>query len=161
MALSLESANLVRQKVYAALQGTNNSSAYQKMWWNTAREFFNTSVNTGNANLQFVPFSEADADAAGGTAIVDTACQLYMFYVNKTGTAATENHVKLYDDATDDTTTTDQHIVIMLDQAGQEALLVYPQGITMATGIVVTQHTTSEGTTDGSDGADGFVVIGA
>lgn len=161
MALSLESANLVRQKVYAALQGTNNSSAYQKLWWTAAREFFNAHVNTGNANLQFIPFAEADADAAGGTVLADAACQVYMFYVNKTGTSATENHVKLFDDATDDTTTTDQHLAIMLDQAGQESLLIYPQGISMGTGVVVTQHTTSEGTTDGSDGADGFVVIGA
>ena len=161
MALSLESANLVRQKAYAALSGTNNSSAYHDLIWTTVRGFFNTWVNGGaNANLQFIPFSEADADAAGGTVLADAACQVYLVYVNKLG-AATENHVKLYDDATDDTTTTDQHIVIMLDQANQEALLVYPQGIAMATGVVVTQHTTSEGTTDGSDGGDGFIIIGA
>lgn len=162
MALSLESPNLVRQKVYAALGGTNNPSGKQRLWWTAAREFFNQWVNQGgNANLQFVPFGEADADAAGGTALADAACNVYLLYANKAGTSATENHVKLFDDVTDDTTTTDQHVSIMLDAAGQEAMLIYPQGVSFPTGVVVTQHTTSEGTTDGSDGADGFIVIGA
>ena len=161
MALSLEATNLVRQKVYAALNGAvDNPSVKQKLWWTAAREFFNQWVTQGNSNLQFVPFSEANADAAGGTAIVDAACNVYLFYVNKRGTSATENHVKLYDDVTDDTTTTDQHVAIMLDAAGQEAMLIYPTGVSFPTGVVVTQHTTSEGTTDGSDGADGFIVIG-
>ena len=163
MALSLENPNLVRQKVYAALGGGDNPSAHQGVYWAAARQFFRNWVSEGgNAHLQFVPFSEADADDADGTGIVDSACRVYMFYVNKRGTATTENHVKLFDNATVDTTTTDQHFSIMLEKAGQEALLVYTQdGISMANGVTVTQHTTSEGTSDGSDGGDGFVVIGA
>lgn len=162
MALSLESPNLVRQKVYAALYGTNNPSTQAHLWWKVASDFFNNWVKEGaNANLQFVPFSEADADDADGTGIVDAACKVHLFYVNKTGTAATENHVKLFDNATVDTTTTDQHLAIMLSAAGQEAMLVYPTGVSQANGVTVTQHTTSEGTTDGSDGADGFIVISA
>lgn len=161
MALSLESANLVRQKVYHALE-TNNPSAKQRLWWTAAREFFNQWVTQGNADLQFVPYGEADADGAGGYDTgLDAACKVYLFYANKTGTSATENHIKLFDNATNDTTTTDQHLVIMLDAAGQEAMLIYPTGVTFANGVVVTQHTTSEGTSDGSDGADGFVVVGA
>lgn len=162
MALSLESANLVRQKVYGALQGTDNPSAKQQLWWSTVREFFNQWISQGaNANLQFVPFSEADADDDDGTGIVDAACKVYIMYVNKRGTSATANTVKLFDSATLDTTAGEQTLSIPLDAAGQEAILVYPQGFSQATGVTVTQHTTIEGSTDGSDGADGFIVIGA
>ena len=161
MALSLESASLVRQKVYNALQGTNNPSAKQRLWWVAAREFFNQWVTQGNADLEFIPFSEADADDDAGTALADTACQVYLFYVNKVGTATTANTTKLYDDLTDDTTTTDQRLSLITSAAGQEAMLIYPTGFDMATGVVVTQHTTIEGSADGSDGGDGFIVIGA
>lgn len=161
MALSLESPNLVRQKVYNALQGTNNPSAKQRLWWTAAREFFNQWVSQGNANLQFIPFDEAQADDADGTGLADTACKVYMFYVNKTGTSATANTVKLFDHATADTTSTDQTLSIPLDAAGQESMQIYPTGFSHATGVTVTQHTTVEGTSDGSDGGDGFIVIGA
>lgn len=162
MALSLENPNLVRQKVYAALSGTNNPSAQNRLFWSAAREFFRNWVSEGaNANLQFIPYSEADADAAGGTVLADAACKVYVFYVNKTGSATTENTTKLFDDATDDTTTTDQVLGLTTAAAGQEAITVYPTGFSMAAGVVVTQHTTPEGTTDGSDGGDGFIVIGA
>lgn len=162
MALSLESPGLVRQKVYAALSGTNNPSAKHQLWWAAAREFFNQWVTSGqNANLQFVPFSEADADDADGTGIVDAACKVYLFYVNKTGTATTANTVKLFDHATADTSATDQTLSIPLDAAGQECMQIYPTGFSHATGVTVTQHTTIEGSTDGSDGADGFIVVGA
>lgn len=161
MALSLESPSLVRQKVYAALSGTSNPSAKHQLWWSAAREFFNQHVTNGNANLQFIPFSEAEADAAGGTVLADAACKVYLFYVNKTGSATTANTTKLFDDATDDTTTTDQRASIITSAAGQEALIVYPTGFSHATGVVVTQHTTIEGSTDGSDGGDGFIVVGA
>lgn len=161
MALSLESANLVRQKVYAALQGTDNPTAKQRLWWTAAREFFNQWVAQGNADLQFLPYSEADADANNGTPLADAACKVYMFYVNKRGTATTENTTKLFDNATVDTTTTDQTLGLTTAASGQEAMMIYPTGFSHAAGVVVTQHTTPEGVTDGSDGGDGFVVIGA
>ena len=161
MALSLEAANLVRQKVYGALQGGDNPTAKQRLWWTTARTFFDQWVDQGNSTLQFLPYSEADADAANGTALADAACKVYLFYVNKRGTATTENTTKLFDNATVDTTATDQALSLQTAASGQEAMMIYPTGFSMAAGVTVTQHTTPEGTTDGSDGGDGFVVIGA
>lgn len=163
MALSLESPSLVRQKVYAALRGTNNPSAKHRLWWTAAREFFNQWVSEGaNANLQFIGFSEADCDAAGGTdiATLDAAHKVYIVYVNKLN-AATANTFKLFDDTADDTTAANQTISIPLDAVNQEAMIIYPTGFSHANGLVVTQHTTIEGSTDGSDGADGFIVVGA
>lgn len=161
MALSLQNANLVRQKVYNALAGTNDPPGKQRLWWAAAREFFNQHVSAGNADLQFVAFSEADADDADGTGIVDAACEVFLFYVKKAGSVTTANTVKLYDNATVDTTTTDQRLSIILDDDSQEAMQIYPTGFSMATGVTVTQHTTIEGATDGSDGGSGFIVIGA
>lgn len=170
MALSLESPNQVRQKVYGALQGiggpsgvlaTPAGSAKQKLWWVAARAFFDQWVDQGNANLQFVPFSEAEADDADGTGLLDAACKIYLFYVKKTGSATTENTVKLFESATVDTGSTAQTLSIILNAASQEAMLIYPTGFAQATGVTVTQHTTIEGSSDGSDGGDGFIVVGA
>lgn len=169
MALSLESPLLVRQKVYAALDGvggpgssTNRAGTAKKtLWWTAAREFFNQWVSQGNANLQFIPFSEVDADAADGTEFADTACKVYLFYVKKDGTSTTANTVKLYDNVSGDSITTEQTLSIPLDALAQECMQIYPTGFSHATGLAVTQHTTIEGSTDGSDGANGFVVIGA
>ena len=170
MALSLESPNLVRQKVYAALGGqggpagvassTELSTSKQRLWWATAREFFDQWVAQGNANLQFLPYDEAQADDADGTDLADSACKVYMFYVKKLN-AATANTVKLYDNVTGDSITTEQTLSIPLDAANQEAMIIYPTGFSHATGVAVTQHTTIEGSSDGSDGGNGFVVIGA
>ena len=161
MALALESANLVRQKAYNFIKGTSNSK-YSNLWLATLREFFNQHQAKGNADLQFVAFDEADADVDDGTDVsaIDAAHEIYVFYVKKINTA-TANTVKLFDDATVDTTAGDQALSIPLDQANQEVMLVYPQGFTMTTGQIVTQHTTIEGSTDGSDGADGFTINGA
>ena len=158
-ALSLQAPSLVQQKVHQMLY--TSASAKTRLWWSAAREFFTQwQISGGNADLQFIPFAEADADAAGGTSLVNEPCQVYMFYVSKLA-SATENTVKLFDDATDDATTTDQAQGITLGAASQEAMLVFPTGFDMAAGAVITQHTTPEGVTDGSDGGDGFIVVGA
>ena len=155
MALSLENANLVRQKTKIALAGADPVAQDAFM---SLLSYYAT--QKGNPDLQFVPFSEANADAAGGTAIVDAACQIIGIYVKKTS-AATDNYLKLYDDATDDTTAGDQIVAIPLLHLTEEAWEIHVKGLTMGTGVVVTQHTTSIGVTDGSDGGDGFIIIKA
>ena len=104
--------------------------------------------------------SPLTVDAPGGTNVVDAACQVYGIYVAKVS-AATDNYFKLYDDLTDDTTAGDQIVAIPLLDTAQTAAEVYPGGLDFGTGIVVTQHTTSIGVTDGSDGGDGFIILGA
>jgi hypothetical protein len=161
MALSLQSASLVRQKVYNALAGTNDPTTKQRLWWAVAKEFFLQHAEQGNADLQFIPYSEADADDDDGTALADAACEVFLFYVKKIGSATTANTVKLFDHATLDTTSTDQTLSIPLDDDSQESMQIYPTGFSHAVGVTVTQHTTIEGATDGSDGGSGFIVIGA
>lgn len=154
MALSLESAGKVRQKT-RGLELLDNS-AYRALqaffqYWATHKD---------NADLQYLPFSEAECDAANGTPKADAACTVYFVYVKKEN-SATDNYFKLFDNATVDTTTTDQRLALPLFIANESQIFQTNKGLPMANGIVVTQHTTSEGTTDGSDGGSGFILIGA
>ena len=155
MALDLENANSVKQKVKIAL--TNAHPVHQGVF-KALMEYLAT--QGGNPDLQFVAFTEAQCDAAGGTNVVDAASQVYGIYVAKVS-EATDNYFKLFNDLTDDTTTTDQVVAIPLLDTAQTVAEIYPGGLDLGTGIVVTQHTTSEGSSDGSDGGDGFLIIGA
>src|SRR6188768_1537250 len=106
MALSLVTANQARNKALAAVAvatGTTAGSGDPIAQYALKSFFLNWAANKGNADLQFVPFSEANADAAGGTAIVDAPCKVYFVYTKKEN-AATDNWTKLYDDITDDGT---------------------------------------------------------
>ena len=161
MALALENSNLVKQKVKLSLSGANLG----KGTYPIAEEVFGAfmkymATQGGNPDLQLVTFSEVQADDADGTGVVDAACKVYGVYVRKVS-AATDNYFKLHDDVTDDTTAGDQIVAIPLLHTTEEAWQIHVKGLTMGTGVVVTQHTTSIGVTDGSDGGDGFIIIKA
>lgn len=153
MAVALESANKVRQK--ARLFNLDPSAAAALKAF-----FLYWAQYKGNADLQLFPFSEAECDAAGGTALLSGACTVHAVYIKK-GSSATDNYFKIFDDATDDTTSTDQRLTLALTQAGETQVHLSNLGLPLATGIVVTQHTTPEGSTDGSDGGDGFIIVAA
>lgn len=155
MAVSLQDPVFVAQKVQHTLEHIGAHGMTKEIF----RVLLEKLVARG-IQLQFIPFEEADADAGGGTAKLSGACTIYGVYVRKVS-AATDNYFKVYDDATDDTTAGDQIIALALLNTAQEAVQVNPDGLPFGTGIVVTQHTTSIGTSDGSDGGNGFLVIGA
>lgn len=162
MALSLEAGQNVWRKVDQYFANTNTSSkGATPVAQGAFRALKDYIVGAkGNPNLQFVPFSESQADDADGTGLLDAASTVYGFYVKKLG-SGTDNTVKAFESATVDTTATEQSLSIPLDVADQEAFLIYPNGWAQATGLTVTQHTTIEGSTDGSDGGDGFFLVGA
>jgi hypothetical protein len=155
MALSLEDGNLVWQKVKIALADANPAvhAAFAELKKYLAQQ-------KRNPQLQFKAFSEAEADASGGTVLLDAAHRLYAVAVKKDATA-TDNYLKVYDDATDDTTAGDQIVALALLEASEWVIQIYPNGVPMGTGAVVTAHTTSIGTTDGSDSGNGFIIVGA
>lgn len=162
MAVSLQDANLVWQKVSKSL---GNSGGVSRGPSSAAAAAFRglkeyLAQQGGNPQLQFFPIDEDAADVAGGTVLLSGACKVYGVYVRKLN-EGTANTVKLFDDATDDSTTTDQRISIILGAANQEGFQIYPSGFSLATGIVITQHTTVEGSTDGSSGGNGFIIVGA
>ena len=155
MALALESAGRVRQKtrsltldpsVFLALKG------FFQYW----------ATNKQNADLQFVPFSDTQATTTAGAPIVDAPCTVYVQYVKK-GSTATDSFLKLFDDITDDSTTTDSRNAVALLEADEESLLIYPKGLTMAVGVVVSATTALEGSTNSTagDAGNGWLIIGA
>lgn len=117
----------------------------------------------GNPTLQFLPFSEADCDAAGGTVLGSGAAKLHAVFIRKetgSGASATDNFFWLYDDATDDTTDANGRLMLpLLISAEDQQCWIHPVGLPLATGIVVTQYTGPINKSDGSNGGSGFCII--
>ena len=155
MAVSLESSNKVAQKVKAALANANPAAQEA---WQAVKIYLATQKQ--NPDLQFMPFTEVQADVAGGTVLLTGAARVYFVFVKKEN-SATDNFTWIYDDATDDTTAANARIEFPLLIANDEQFYCNPAGLTIATGLVVTQYTGPLGTTDGSNGGGGFLVIGA
>lgn len=155
MAITVENPNLVRQKVKIALMNARPDIQEQ------FKDFFQYhATQGGNADLEFVPFSEAQADDADGTGIVDAACKVVAVYAKK-NSSATDAYLKFYDSATVDTTASQQILAFPLLIASEQIGYFQPGGISMANGVTVTQHTDSTGSTDASEGGDGFILIKA
>ena len=155
MAISVESSNKVWQKAKAALANAN--PAAQNAFLELKKYL---ATQKANPDLQFVPFTEAQCDAAGGTPIVDAACKLYGIFIKKEN-SATDNFFWAYDDATNDGTAGDARVSLALLVANDESFYINPAGLDMGTGVVVTQYATDAlGASDGSNGGAGFVIIG-
>ena len=155
MALSLESAGKVRQKTRAI---TLDPSVFIAL-----KGFFHYwATNKGNADLQLIPVKDSDVTGTDGVISADAPATVYVVYIKK-GSTATDSYFKLFDDVTDDSTTTDARLSLALLEANEEHLIIYPKGLTMATGIVSTSHTNSAGTTDSTagDSGNGFLIVGA
>ena len=157
MALALESAGKVRQKVRAA---TRNPGIFYAL-----RAFFlDWAANHGNADLQFVPFTGLSVEGASGEDMgLDAAHRVYAIYGKKTATAE-DVYLYIFDDATNDAGAgTDGRANLVFLEASTEAFAIYPSGIPMADGLVVKAYTDFDGTTDSTAGAapNGFVIVGA
>jgi hypothetical protein len=156
MAISLESANKVRQKTRAL---TLDPYAYYALksfflYWNQYKS---------NADLQFIPFLGTSIDDANGQVLADAACTLYVVYGKKTNTG-TDAYLVMFDDATDDTGgATDARLVIPFLIANETNIWCSPGGVACAAGVVAKSYTDFDGTTDTSagDAPNGFVIIGA
>jgi hypothetical protein len=162
MAISLESANKVRQKTYAA--------GLDPLVYAQLKAFFQYwATHKGNADLQFIPFASTSIDDAGGQVLADAACTLYAVYLRKgtidqrTAGTATDSYVAIFDDATDDAGAgTDGRLTLPSLTASESTLWSNSAGIVMATGVVAKAYTDFDGTTDSSagDAPNGFVIIG-
>lgn len=155
MAISIESANKVRQKTRAI---TLNPLVFESL-----KAFFHYhATNKANADLQLLLVDDADVTGTDGVVLADAPAVVYVAYIKKRATA-TDSYFKLFDDITDDSTTTDARLIVGLLEASESQIALFPSGLTMATGIVATSHTNATGTTDSTagDSGDGFLIIGA
>jgi hypothetical protein len=156
MALAFESASLVQRKAYTFAKGPYCNKALDGFfkWW---------AANKENADLELVPYLGTDIEGASGSDLAkDGEFRVYAFYGKKTATAE-DVYVYFFDDASNDAGGgTDGRGQLVFLEASTEALVVYPSGIPMTTGLVVKAYTDFDGTTDTTAGAapNGFVLIG-
>lgn len=157
MALSLEEANLVWQKVQVALDSLGANGAIREQF--RQLKAYLSQVKR-NPQLQFVPFS----NLTGDTAIADAACTFYAAFVKKQATS-TAAYFKINDSAATagGANGADQTDVVELNAASQQAALVHPAGRAQGSGIAVASQTNAAGNTDSTsgDGPNGFIILGA
>jgi len=138
--------------------------------------FLHLAANKGNPDLQIVSFSGTDLESAcGKTVLVGEACTLYVAWGKKTNTA-TDAYLFIMDDTVDDTgVATDTRATLPFPIAGNasvgattpannagESILIFPDGIPMATGVTVASYTTGVGSTQSTagDAPNGFLIVG-
>lgn len=154
MALSLEAAGLVKQKTRHRTRDPLVNHALQA--------FFARHAQKGNADLQLVEIDDTDLTGTNGVIVATPAAVVYVAFIRKRATA-TDSYFKIYDDATVDTTATDARVVLPLLEASEDNIVIFPDGLDMADGIVATSHTTPLATVDSTagDSGDGFIILGA
>lgn len=171
-ATSLQDPNLVWQKVTQALAtqaGTGSQAAADPASLNAFRALkLQMATQKRNQNLQFVPFGEADIDAATGYAGPTGTFTLYGIWAKKSGTGTTRAFVQVRNNntVTGAGATGVLAEVGVFVNSGDEAVGIYPKGIafTATTGTVILSATTAGGTgpsTGDGDSQHGFLVIGA
>ncbi len=154
-AFAFGNANLVWQNV---LKAVASESPVTQQCFRALKTHLATQL--GPKDLQFLPFSEAQADAAGGTVLATGVCTVYAFFAKKEN-SATDNWTWLYDDATDDTTAAHAMYCLPCLRANESNFVIAPAGFAFALGATVTQYVTDPlGASDGSTGANGFIVVG-
>lgn len=166
-ALATEAANLAWQRVKIRLSYLEASADVQDRFRVLKQHL---AQEGGNKNLQVITFT--DANLTTNVNSLDGALTFYALYVKKVGTisaagafagTATDAWVKLYDDATDDSTTGDARFSLPLLVANDEATFMSAAGLPVVDGIVLVAHTTSNGTTDSTagDAGAGFIIVGS
>ena len=157
MALSLETQNLVWQKVKIALDSLGATKAHRDAF-RALKEY--VQATKGNVTLQFVAMSDVTGDAI----IADVACKFYGYFVKKQATA-TDAFFKMNDSATtcgaaNGASATD---CVALVDSGDQASQIYPRGRAQANGLTVASQTNLAGNTDSTsgDGPHGFIIVGA
>ena len=163
MALSTQSANFVWQKVDIALSSISIGTPIRQQF-NDLKAYL--AQAKGNPDLEFVAFTDAGITGTDGVVLADAAAKLYAVFVQKDGTSgtgtATDSFVKIFDNATVDTTATDGRVVLPLLVAARTGIYFDRNGLDMANGIVATAHTSYAGSTDSTagDAGPGFIILG-
>jgi hypothetical protein len=111
-------------------------------------------------NLQLLDI----ADLTGFTNPLDGVVRVYAVYVKKQNTG-TDAFFKIFDNATNDATVADARVGIALLDANQEQILIFPDGLALAAGVVIGAYTAFIGAnattaSTAGDGPNGFMLVG-
>ena len=159
MAIALQDGVQVWQKVKQALVNANPAS---QAAFRVLREYLAT--QGGNPQLQFIPFTAAQAVTAGGYSPDVDACTVYGVYVKGARTSGTTSAFFQVFAQADNTASTSLIIFgTRFKAAGQSVAAVFPSGLACETELTVAFDTTVAGDTESSaaDAGNGFVLIGA
>lgn len=154
MSLSLEDANLVKQKCRAESRRPKVQSALKALFSYIAQHL-------NSPNLQFVPFQEISSASTGSAVVMaDVACKVYGWFIKSPSGATVKSYVKLTDD---ETTASGTAFEVGLGvTATKEEFLWWGDGKSFANGVAIMGNTAIDGST-GSAAADrcsGFLIIG-
>lgn len=166
MALTLESAGRVRQKaynaVYASGTGTTTNTVSPYHFYAIKSLFLHLAGNKNNPDLQFAPYTAEQAVTAGGTSLIGGACTLYAWYAKGRRTSGTTASWQEIIDAAANSTDASVIASNRFKLTGDQFLQVYPNGIALATDVLIAAVTISSGSVESSaaDASDGFVIVG-
>lgn len=167
MALTLANANIARQKAYIAVYGlgtgtsTNTISPYH--FYGIKAFFLHWAANKGNLDIQFIPYTAEQAVTNLGTSLVGGACTLYVWWGKARRTSGTTASFQAIHDAADNSATTTTVDTALVKLTGNQFLFVHPNGVAIATDVVISAATAVGGATESAaaDATDGFVIVGA
>jgi hypothetical protein len=166
MALTTQSANLVRQKAYNAVYSPLGSAtvSISPFHFYAIKQFFlHMAANKGNPDLQFRAFAAEDAVTNNGTSLIGGACTLYLLYAKARRSSGTTASFLAIHDAADNTATTTTVWTGKINATGQSLFFADPNGRALATDAVISAATAVGGATESStaDACDGFIIVGA
>lgn len=153
-ALSLENINLVKQRTRWEVRTPGAVEALRSLWQHMESK--------GNPDLMFTAFDQRDNTE---TEITTEACKIYAIYFKKPPTSTVAAWLKLTDEAS---ASNEAHADISFKLAAavtapKEFCVVFHDGFSMATGVMLVSHTSNDGNTDSqdADSCAGFVITGA
>jgi hypothetical protein len=158
MAFTGQDGILVWQKVAKALLGANPAS---QAAFRDLKNYMTT--QGGNPQLQFVPYTSAQAVVNNGTSLVGGACTLYGWYAKAARTTGSTASFQSLHDAADNTATTTTQVTRRINLTGQQFAYTDPVGLACATDVVISAATAVGGATESAaaDATNGFVIVGA
>src|ERR1035437_3294307 len=167
MALTTQSAGLVRQKAYNAVYGSGTGTAVNSVspyhFYAIKQLFLHLAMNKGNPDLQFLPYTAEQAIANGGTDLVGAACTLYAWFAKARRSSATTVAFQSINDAADNSATTTTVDSALVDITGAQFLIVHPNGKALTTGLTISSESAVGGATETTAAlaTDGFIIVGA
>jgi hypothetical protein len=169
MALTTQNANFVRQKAYNAVYGTGTGTSTNSVspyhFYAVKALFIHLAMNKGNIDLGIAAYAAEDETTNGGYAPTNAAaaCTLYAWFSKARRTSGTTAAFEQIFDSTDNNTSTATIATALINKTGQQFFFVWPNGMPIATGIVIANDTTATGATESTaaNAADGFVIFSA
>jgi hypothetical protein len=155
VAVTLISASIVKRKAL----GQTRTAGVETM----LRAFFNEVLNDQlkNQDLYYEAFSGLQT---ADQVIADAACKLYALFGKKPAASTTDAWLKASDHATVAAANGDVVAKYLgAGGGGREHVLIFPNGLSLGTGLTLGCHTTVNGNTKSAaaDAVTGWAIVGA